>query len=54
MLPIKTQFKYNDTDKTKRQTKATLRYHYIPTRMVKIKYIDHIKYWQGCGATKTH
>lgn len=40
--------------KSKRQTKATVRYQYTPTRMAKIKYTGHNKYWHGYGATGSH
>lgn len=29
-----------------------MRYHYTPTRMVKMKKTDDTKYWQGCGASE--
>ena len=35
------------------QIKITIKCHYIPTIMAKIKKTDHIKYWWECGATGT-
>ena len=36
------------------QIKTTMRNHYTPIRMVKIKETDLTECWQGCGATGTH
>ena len=36
-----------------REMQIRMRYHYTPTRMVKIKKTDGIKYWQGCGESET-
>ena len=35
------------------QIKITLRYHYTPSRMVKIQNSNNSKYWEGCGAMGT-
>lgn len=35
------------------QIKATIRYHYTPTRKAKIQSTDSIKCWGGCRATET-
>ena len=34
------------------QNKCTMRNHYAPTRMDKIKYSDNSKCWQACGETR--
>ena len=34
------------------QTKNTVRYHYMLTRIVKSQNIGHSKYFQACGATQ--
>lgn len=31
------------------QFKTTKRYHFTPTRILKIKKTDNMKYWPGCG-----
>lgn len=36
-----------------KKTNATMKYHYTPTRMAKIKCTGHIKYWYGYGATES-
>ena len=35
------------------KTTTTMRFHYTPTRMVKIQDTDYTKCWQECGATRT-
>ena len=35
------------------QIKTTLRYHFVPVRMVAIKKSTHNKCWRGCGKTGT-
>lgn len=47
MLAVEITLKSLKTQKTKN---ATMRYHYTPTRMVKIKKMYSGSYWQGCGA----
>lgn len=36
-----------------KQIKIAMRYHYIPIRIVKVKKINHTKYWQEYGETET-
>ena len=35
------------------QVKITVRYHFTPTKMARIKKTDNEKYWQGCGEIGT-
>ena len=35
------------------QIKTTVRYHWTPIRMAKIRSTDNTKHWQRCGATQT-
>lgn len=38
----------------KMQNKSILQYHYVLTKMTKIKQTDNTKYWPRCGAMRTH
>jgi hypothetical protein len=35
------------------QIKTTQRFHLIPVRMAKIKYLVYNRFWQGCGERGT-
>ena len=35
------------------QSKTTVRYHFIPTKMILLKKADNYKCWQGYGETET-